>query len=58
MENDISLITLGYLFARFGVLIAFAYLFYRVLRPAPGQVSTQSLSQYARERSNATRFQR
>ena len=35
MENDIALMASGYLLARIGVLIAFGYLFYRILRPSP-----------------------
>ena len=56
MENDIALMASGYLFARIGVLAAFGYLIYRVLRPAPKRVRVQS--QNARQRSIATRFDR
>ena len=58
MENDIALMATGYLFARIGILVAFAYLVYRVLRPAPRKVRIRSESQYARERSIATRYER
>ena len=55
MENDIALIASGYVLARIAVLAGFAYFIYRVLRPAPQKVRIQSQSEYARERSNATR---
>ena len=58
MENDIALMASGYLLARIGILAAFAYLIYRVLRPAPKKVRIQSQSEYARERYNATRLDR
>ena len=55
MENDIALMASGYLLARIGVLIAFGFLVYRVLRPAPSRVRVESRSNYARERYEATR---
>ena len=58
MENDIALMASGYLLARIGVLVAFGYLFYRVLRPSPSKVRIQSQSEYARERSYVKRFDR
>ena len=58
MENDIALMASGYLLARIGILAAFAYLIYRVLRPEPKKVRIQSQSEYARERYNATRLDR
>ncbi|UCH39120.1 MAG: hypothetical protein JSU67_13255 [Gammaproteobacteria bacterium] len=58
MENDIALMATGYLLARIGVLLAFGYLIYRVLRPTSRRVRVQAQSQYARERSNATRLNR
>lgn len=58
MENDIALMASGYLFARIGVLVAFGYLVYRVVRPAPSRVRARSHSHYARERLNATRINR
>ena len=38
MENDIALIATGYLLTRIGVLAAFGYLVYRVLRTPPARV--------------------
>ncbi len=35
MENDIFFYTTTYLFTRLAVVAAFAYAFYRVLRPSP-----------------------
>lgn len=58
MENDIALMASGYLLARIGVLVAFGYLIYRVLRPAPSKVRVQSRNVYARERYNAPRLDR
>ena len=58
MEMEIGLIASGYLLVRIGVLAAFAYLIYRVLRPMPKKLRVQSQSQYARERYNATRLDR
>lgn len=54
MENEIALMAAGYLLTRIGVLLAFAYLVYRVLRPAPEKVRVQSQANYARERLDAT----
>jgi hypothetical protein len=54
MENDIALIAAGYLLTRIGVLVAFGYLCYRVLRPAPGKVRIKAHSEHTTERSNAT----
>lgn len=56
--NDIALMASGYLLTRLGLLVAFGYLFYRILRPAPGKDRVHSQSEYARERSNATRLDR
>ena len=58
MENDIALMASGYVLARIGVLVAFGYLIYRVLRPAPSRVRIESQSEYARERYDATRVDR
>ena len=58
MENDIALMASGYLLARIGMLLAFGYLIYRVLRRTPSRVRIQARSQYARERANATRLDR
>jgi len=35
MENDIVFYTTTYLFTRLAIVAAFAYAFYRVLRPSP-----------------------
>ena len=58
MENDIAFIAAGYLLTRIGVLIAFGYLCYRVLRPAPGKVRIETHGEYATERFNATLLDR
>ena len=58
METNIALMASGYLLARIGVLIAFGYLVYRVLRTAPSRVRVESQSNYARERYEATRLDR
>ena len=58
MENDIALMASGYLLARIGVLATFAYLIYRVVRPAPRKQRVRSQSNYARERLEVTRFGR
>ena len=58
MENEIGLIAAGYLFTRIGVLIAFGYLCYRVLRPAPGMVRIETHSEYATERFKAMQLDR
>ena len=58
METNIALMASGYLLARIGVLIAFGYLIYRVLRPTPSRVRVESQSNYARERFEATRSDR
>ena len=54
MENDIALMASGYLLVRLGVLAAFAYLVYRVLRPAPRRARARAQSNYARERYEST----
>jgi len=58
MENDLAFIAAGYLLTRIGVLIAFGYLCYRVLRPAPDKVRIETHSEYASQRSSATRLGR
>ena len=35
MESEIAIYATSYVFARLAVVAAFAYAFYRVLRPAP-----------------------
>ena len=58
MENDIALMASGYLLARIGVLAAFGYLIYRVLRRTPRPSPVRIHSNYARERLKATRLDR
>jgi len=55
MENDIALIASGYVLARIAAIVAFAYLVYRVLRPAQERARVRSQSNYARERASVTR---
>ena len=55
MENEIALIASGYVLTRIGLLAAFGYLVYRVLRPAPVEVRIKTQSEYAQERFDATR---
>lgn len=58
METDIALMASGYLLARLGVLAAFGYLVYRVLRGSPKRAPVRIQSNYARERLQASRFDR
>ena len=58
MENEITLITLGFLFVRIGILITFAFVFYRILSYVPQPAPVQTQSQYARERSDAALLER
>ena len=58
MENDIALIALGYLLTRIGVLVAFGYLAYRVLRPAPAKVRIKSNREFSRAGSGLARLHR
>ena len=58
MENEIALIAAGFFVARIAVIVAFGYLFYRVLRAEPRPIRARVQSRYARERAEATRFQR
>jgi len=58
MDTNITLIALGYVAARLGMLITFAYIVYRVLRHKPSPVTIDDRSRYAVERSRATRLQR
>ena len=52
MENDIALVAIGYLLSRIGILAAFGYLFYRILKSKikPARVRVKSQSSYAKER--------
>lgn len=58
MDTNIALIASGYVLTRIGVLIAFGYIIYRVLRPTPSTVRVEIRSSYARERFEATRLDR
>lgn len=58
MDTNIALIASGYLLTRIGVLIAFGYIIYRVLRPSPRTARVELRSNYARERYEATRLDR
>jgi hypothetical protein len=58
MENDIALIAAGYLLTRIGVLVAFGYLVYRVLRPTPAKARIETKREYSRVGSNPARLDR
>ena len=58
MDTNIALMATGYLLTRIGVLIAFGYIIYRVLRPSPSMARVEMRSNYARERYQATRLDR
>ena len=58
MENDIALIAAGYVLARIGVLVAFGYLGYRILRPTPAKVRIKWDSDFSRAGSVLTRLKR
>jgi len=58
MENDIALMASGYLLTRIGVLVAFGYLVYRVLRPAPAKVRINSNRDFSRAGAGVTRLPR
>lgn len=58
MENDIALIASGYVLARIGVIAAFGYLIYRVLRTEPKRVPVRSQGYQTRERASRMRFDR
>jgi len=58
MENDIALIAAGYLLTRIGVLVAFGYLGYRILRPTPAKVRIKSNLEFSRASSDLTRLNR
>jgi hypothetical protein len=55
MENDIALMTSGYLALRLGILAAIAYGIYRIMKPSQKSAAARSQSRYARERSDVTR---
>ena len=50
MENDIALVTAGYVLSRIGILAAFGYLFYRVLKLTPARKQAVYREQHLRER--------
>ncbi len=54
METNITLIALGYLLARLGMLLTFVYIVYRVLRRPSADIRTDDRSQYAFERARAS----
>ncbi len=54
METNITLIALGYLLARIGMLLTFAYIVYRVLRRPSAGIRTDERSRYAFERARAS----
>ena len=58
MENDIALIAAGYVLTRIGVLVAFGYLAYRILRPAPARARIESSREFLRADSGLTRLHR
>ena len=58
MENDIALIAAGYVLSRIGVLVAFGYLGYRILRPTPAKVRINSNREFSRAGSDLTRLNR
>lgn len=58
MENDIALIAAGYLLTRVGVLVAFGYLVYRVLRPTPAKARIESNREVSSAGSNLARLDR
>jgi len=58
MENDIALMAAGYLLTRIGVLAAFGYLVYRVLRPAPAKARIESSREFLRTAYGLTRQHR
>ena len=55
METDITMMTAGYVLLRVGVLSAFAYLIYRVVRAEPEKQPIRVQSRYANERSQVRR---
>jgi len=55
MENDIALITSGFLALRIAFIGLFAYAIYRALKSPQKPVAVRSQSRFARERVAATR---
>ncbi len=58
MENDIAMIAAGYVLARIGIIAAFGYLIYRVMRSGPTRIPVNTQSDYARERLTSRRHDR
>ena len=58
MENDIAFIATGYVLARIGILVTFAYLIYRVLSRKPSRVRVKSQRHYAIERLHGSHLDR
>ena len=58
MENDIALMTTGYLLTRLGLLALIGYAFYRVLRRQPAPVKVSDQSRYAIDRLQTSRRDR
>jgi hypothetical protein len=58
MENDIALMAVGYLLTRIGVLVAFGYLFYRILRPTPTKVRFKPNREFSGAGAELTRLRR
>ena len=58
METDIAMIAAGYVLARIGIIAAFGYLIYRVMRSGPTRVPVKTQSNYARERLTSSRLAR
>ena len=49
MDNEIIFLRTSYLFTRLAVVAAFAYAFYRILRPKPALASATRSSASARQ---------
>ena len=58
METDIAMIATGYVLARIGIIAAFGYLIYRVMRFGSAKVPVKTQSNYARERLASSRLDR
>ena len=58
MENDILLMTLGYIFSRLAFVLVIGYLVYRVLRGNPNTTPVQAQSQMAFDRPDTRRYSR
>ena len=58
MENDIALIAAGYVLTRIGVLVAFGYIGYRILRSTPAKVRIKSNREFPRPGSDVMQLNR